>query len=139
MNELLQVALRAIGVVLPGAGFWFWVELHSGVPAGDFGTYLGAMAISMLVAAVWSVIDTWRAPIRKVLIRWAATAFVVGGGIALVSTLMAPGTPPGLDRMTDVVGLLLFHGVPLLVAAGVSVAIAHDQRILRDHRDSRRG
>lgn len=137
MSELLHVALRAIGVVLPGAGVLGVVELRGGAPAGDYGTYLGAMALSLLAAAVWSAIDARRTPTRRVLIRWVATGVVVGGGLGLWSTLTAPGSPPGPDRISEAVWLSLFYGVPLLVAAGLGVAVGAAQNQSRPrHEDA---
>jgi hypothetical protein len=129
MTELLHVALRAIGVVIPAAGVLGMVELRGGAPAGDFGTFLGAMGLSLLAAAVWSAIDARHAPTRRVLIRWVATAVVVGVGLGLATTLMAPGSPPGPERTAEAVSMSMFYGVPLLVAAGLGVAIgaSHDQ------------
>jgi hypothetical protein len=37
--ELLQVALRAVGVVLPGVCVLGIVELRGEIPEGDFGTF----------------------------------------------------------------------------------------------------
>ena len=48
--ELMRVAVRAIGVVLPGAGVLGLVELRGGSPDGDFGQFIGAMALSLLAA-----------------------------------------------------------------------------------------
>jgi hypothetical protein len=124
MTELLNVALRAIGVVLPAAGVLGLVELRGGGPDGDFGTFFGAMGLSMLAAAVWSAIDARRAPISKVLTRWVATAFVVGGGLGLATTLMAPGSPPSPERTAEAVSMALFYAVPLLMAAGLGVGFA---------------
>jgi hypothetical protein len=111
MTELLNVALRAIGVVLPAAGVLGLVELRGGAPDGDFGTFLGAMGFSLLA-------------------RWVAAAFVVGGGLGLATTLMAPGSPPGPERTAEAVSMSMFYGVPLLVAAGLGVAVGTslDQR-----------
>ena len=69
MTELLNVALRAIGVVLPAAGVLGLVELRGGAPDGDFGTFLGAMGFSLLVSALWSALDARRAPTSRVLAR----------------------------------------------------------------------
>jgi hypothetical protein len=128
MTEPLRVALRAIGVVLPGAGMWGLVELGGGAPAGDFGTFFGAMGLSLLAAAVWSVIDARRAWIGRVLARWVATAFVVGCVLGFGLEFMYPSTPPGPERTSMAVISSLFYGVPLLVAAGFGVAVgaAHD-------------
>lgn len=123
MTELLHVALRSIGVVLPAAGVVGLVELLGGAGAGDFSAFLGAMGLSLLACAMWSAIDVRRAPPSRVLTRWVATAFVVGGGLGLATTLVAPGTPPGLERTAEAVSLSLFYGVPLLVAAGLGVAV----------------
>jgi len=130
MTELLNVALRAIGVVLPAAGVLGLVELRGGVPDGDFGTFLGAMGFSLLASALWSAIDARRAPTSRVLARWVAAAFVVGGGLGLATTLMAPGSPPGPERTAEAVSMSMFYGVPLLVAAGLGVAVGTslDQR-----------
>ena len=122
MTELLRVALRAIGVVLPGAALWGFVEVTPGVPSGDFGTFLGAMLLSLLTAAVWSAIDASRAPTGRVLIRWVTIVVVVGGGLGIESTLSAPGGPPS-QRTSEMVWTSLFYCVPLLVAVGLGVAI----------------
>ena len=123
MTELLHVAIRSIGVVLPGAGVVGLVELLGGAGAGDFAAFFGAMLLSLLACAMWSAMDLRRAPRIRVLTRWVATAFVVGGGLALASTLLAPGTPPGPERRAEAVSLSLFYGVPLLVAAGLGVVV----------------
>ena len=122
MSELLNVALRAIGVVVPAAGVLGWVELRGGAPDGDFGTFLGAMGLSLLASSLWAAIDARRDPTLRVLMRWLATAVVVSVGLGLATTLMAPGSPPGPERMAEAVSLSLFYGVPLLVSAGLGVA-----------------
>lgn len=137
MTELLYVALRAIGVVLPGAGVLGLVELRGGAPDGDFGTFLGAMGLSMLAAAVWAAFDAGRAAPGRVILRWVATAAVVGVGLGLATTLMAPGTPPGPERTAEAVSSSLFYGVPLLVSAalgGAAGAAHHQSR--RRHEDT---
>ncbi len=123
MTELLRVALRAMGVVLPGAAMLGVVEMRGGSPDGDFGTFLGAMGLSLIASAVWSAIDARRAPILRVLTRWVATAVVVGCGLGLASTLTAPGSPPGPERVSEAVYTSLFYGLPLLLAAGLGVAV----------------
>ena len=123
MTELLHVALRAVGVVLPAAGVLGLVELRGGAPDGDFATFLGAMGLSLLAAAVWSAIDARRVPTGRVLTRWVATSFVVGGGLGVGTTLATPGSPPGPERTAEAVSMSLFYGVPLLVAAGLGVAV----------------
>lgn len=137
MTELLHVALRAIGVVLPGAGVLGSVELRGGAPDGDFGTFLGAMGLSLLTAAVWAAFDARRASPGRVLLRWVATAVVVGFGLGLATTLMEPGSPAGPERTAEAVWLSLFYGVPLLVSAGLGVAggAAHRQS-RRRHEDT---
>jgi hypothetical protein len=103
-------------------------ELRGGVPDGDYRTFLGAMALSLLTSAAWSAIDARRAPTSRVLIRWLAVAFILGGGLGVGSTLAYPGGPPA-ERAAEAVWLSVFYGVPLLVAAGIGVAIgtAHGQ------------
>ena len=133
MTEPLHVALRAIGVVLPAAGVLGLVELRGGAPDGDFGTFLGAMGLSLLAVAVWAAFDAGRTRTSRVLLRWVATAFVVGAGLGITTTLMAPGSPPGPERMSEAVSLSLFYGVPLLVSAGLGLAVG------AAHRQSRRG
>ena len=138
MTELLRVALRVIGVVLPGVAFFGLVEVTGGVPDGDFGTFLTAMLLSLLTAAVWAAIETSRAPTSRVLIRWFAVAVVVSGGVGGGGTLMAPGSPPGPERISEAVSSSLFFGVPLLVVVGLGVAIgmaaaAQNDRARRRH------
>ena len=128
MTELLHVVLRCVGVVLPAASVWGLVELRGGVPSGDFGTFLGAMALSLLTAAVWSAIDARSAPTIRVTIRWIAVAVVVGVGVALAFTLEAPNSSPGLERAAEVFWSSLFYVVPGLLAVGVGVAIGAEQR-----------
>ena len=137
MTELLKVALRAIGVVLLGAGVLGLVELRGGAPDGDFGTFLGAMGLSLLASAVWAAMDARRAPTRRVLMRWVATAVVVGVGLGLATTLMAPGSPPGPERMAEAVWLATFYGVPLLISAGLGVAGGAAARQTRPERRPR--
>jgi len=120
MTEFLQVVLRAIGVVLPAGAILGVVELLGGAPAGDFGIFLGAMLLSLLAAAVWSAYDTTRTPTIRVLLRWAAIAVLVGGGLGLATTLSAPGGPPS-ERTSEVIWTSMFYGVPLLVAVGLGV------------------
>jgi hypothetical protein len=120
--------LRCVGVVLPAAGVWGFAELRGGVPDGDFGTFLGAMALSLLAAAVWSAIDARSAPTIRVSIRWVAVAVVVGVGVALAFTLEAPNSSPGLERAAEVFWSSLFYVVPALMAVGVGVAIGAEQR-----------
>lgn len=132
MIEILRVPLRAIGVVLPAFGVWGFVELGGGVPEGSFGTFFAALGLSLLAAAVWSGIDARRVPFGRVLVRWVATAFVVGGGLGLGGMLLAPGSPPGPERTAEAITASLFYGVPLLVAAVIGMAVcvtvgaAHD-------------
>jgi hypothetical protein len=97
---VLHVALRAIGVALPAAAVMGVLELRGSVPEGDFGTFLGAMGLSLLAAAVWSAIDARRNQTGRVATLWIATAFVY---YALSGSL--------------------FFTVPLLVAAGLGVAV----------------
>ena len=121
MTELLRVALRAIGVVLPGATLWGFVAVTSGVSSDDAdGTFIGALWLSWLTAAVLAAIDSSRAPGSRVLIRWVAIAVVVGGGLGIVITLFAPG--PRLQLPSDML-YLLFWCVPLLAAGGLGVVI----------------
>ena len=136
MTELLRVALRAIGVVLPAAGVLGLMELRGGAPDGDFGTFLGAMLLSLFAAAVWSAIDAGRAPTSRVLARWVVIAFVVGSGLGLATTLTAPGSPPGPERTAEAVWTSLFYGLPLLVAAGLGVAIGAARDQPRRHKDT---
>ena len=141
MIESMRVALRAIGVVLPGAGVLGLVELRGGSPDGDFGHFIGAMALSLLASALWAAIDALHARIRTVLIRWIVTAFVVGGGLALVTELTAPGSPPGPERAAEAVSLALFYALPLLMAAGLGVAVGGSvgparDRLRRRHEDT---
>jgi hypothetical protein len=123
MTELLRVALRSIGVVLPAAGVVVLVELLGGAGAGDFSAFLGAMGLSLLACAIWSAMDLRRASPSRVLARWVAISFVVGGGLGLATTLMAPGSPAGPERTAEAVSLSLFYGVPLFVAAGLGVVV----------------
>jgi hypothetical protein len=119
MTELLRVALRAIGVVLPGAALWGFVAVTRGVSSDDGD--IGALWLSWLAAAVWAAIDTSRAPASGVLVRWVAVAVVVGGGLGIAITLFAPGPPS--QRTSDVVYPSLFFCVPLLAAVGLGVVI----------------
>ena len=139
MTELLHVAIRSIGVVLPGAGvLWFVEALLGEALAGDFSIFFMVMGLSLLACAKWSARDLRRASPSRVLTRWVATAFVVGGGLGLATTLLAPGTPPGPERRAEAVSLSLFYGVPLLVAAGLGVvvgaAVASTEGKERGHR-----
>jgi len=72
MTELLRVAIRSIGVVLPGAGVLGFVELGGGSHPEDLGAIFGAMGLSLLACAVWSARDARRVPASRVLTRWAA-------------------------------------------------------------------
>ena len=128
VTELLHVVLRCVGVVLPAVAVWGFAELRGGVPSGDFGTFLGAMALSLLAAAVWSAIDARSAPTIRVSIRWVAVAVVVGVGVALALELEAPNSSPGLERAAEVFRSSLFYVVPALMAIGVGVAIGAEQR-----------
>jgi hypothetical protein len=128
VTELLHVVLRCVGVVLPAVAVWGFAELRGGVPSGDFGTFLGAMALSLLAAAVWSAIDARSAPTIRVSIRWVAVAVVVGVGVALAFELEAPNSSPGLERAAEVFWSSLFYVVPALMAIGVGVAIGAEQR-----------
>jgi len=140
MTELLRVALRAIGVVLPAAAILGVVELLGGGPDGDFDIFMGAMLLSLLAVALWAGFDAQRVSTIRVLIRWVAVTVVVGGGLGFVSTLMAPGGPPS-ERTSEAVSLSLFYGVPLLLAAGLGVLLgkastAADERSRRRYGDS---
>ena len=135
MTELLRVALRAIGVVLPGAAVLGLVVLRGGGDPEDFGPFLGAMGLSLLAAAVWSAIDAGRAPVIRVLIRWVAIAFVVGCGLALAQTVLAPGSPPGAARVAEAGETLQFFGVWLLAAAGLGLAMGALRDQPRRHKD----
>jgi len=140
MTELLRVALRVIAVVLPGAALLGLVELLGGAPDGDFGTFIGAMLLSLLAAAVWAAIDATRVSTVRALVRWVAVAFIVGGGLGLGTTLMAPGSPPS-ERTSEVIWTSAFYVVPLLVAVGfgwlLGVAVtAENNRARRKDEDT---
>ena len=139
MTELLRIALRAIGVVLPGVAFFGLVELTTGVPDGDFGTFLTAMFLSLLTATAWTAIDARRAPIGRVLVRWVAITVVVGAGLGIESTLSAPGSPPS-ERTSEMVSTSLFYVVPLLMAVGlgliIGVAAAQSDKARRRYDDA---
>jgi len=120
MTELLRVALRAIGVVLPAAAILGVVELLGGGPDGDFDLFVGAILLSLLAAALWAGFDAQRVSTIRVLIRWVAVTIVVGGALALESTFVAPGGPSS-ERTSEAVSSSLFYGVPLLLAAGLGV------------------
>jgi hypothetical protein len=128
VSELLRIALRGVGVVLPAASVWGFVELRGGVPSGDFGTFLGAMALSLLAAAIWSAIDARRPPTVRVITRWVAVAVVVGAGVALALSLPAPDSSPTLEWTAEVFWSSLFYIVPLLAATAVGVAIGAERR-----------
>jgi len=123
VTELLCIALRAVGVVLPGGVVIGVVELRGGPPEGDFGTYLGAMALSLLAAAVWAGVDSRRTSAGRVVARWSVTAAVVGAGIAGTTTALWPGSPPGAARVEEAVTMSLFYVVPLLAAAVTGAAV----------------
>ena len=125
--ELLQVALRGVGVVLPGVCVLGVVELRGGIPAGDFGTFLGAMAVSLVAAVIWSALDARRTRRVHVITRWVATAVVVGSSLGLASTLSTPGSPAGPERIGEAATLSLFYGVPLGLAAWFGVAIVPER------------
>jgi hypothetical protein len=57
-----------------------------------------------------------------VIIRWLATIVVASAGLGVVVTLMPPASP------SDAVGASVFFLVPLLMAAGVGVAIGAASR-----------
>lgn len=98
IGVLLHIALRAIGVALPAAAVMGVMELTRGVPDGDFATFLGAMGLSLLAAAVWSALDARRAQTSRVVTWWVGTACVYGA-------------------------VSLFFAVPLLVAVGLGVLV----------------
>ena len=127
MRELVRVPLRAIGVVLPGAVVLGVAELRGGAADDGFGTFLGAMALSLLAAAVWSATDARRARPVTALLRWLAVTVVLSATLAVVSTMMAPGSPPGTARVAEAVQLTLFYAVPMLVAVGIGVAAGQDR------------
>jgi hypothetical protein len=52
--ELLNVGVRCVGVVLPGAALLGIAELRGGSQDDGFGTFLGAMALSLLAALLWA-------------------------------------------------------------------------------------
>ena len=107
--------------MLPGAALWGFVAVTRGVSSDDAdGTFIGALWLSWLTAAVWAAIDTSRAPGSGVLIRRAAIAVVVGADLGIVITLSAPG--PSL-RTSEIVYLSLFWCVPLVAAVGLGVVI----------------
>ena len=117
LRSVLSVSCSP-GVVVLGI-----VELRGGVPEGDFGTLLGAMAVCLLAAVAWSAMDVRQAPTARVITRWVATAVVVGASLGVASTLSAPGSPAGPERIGEAMTPSLFYGIPLLVAAGFVVAI----------------
>ena len=120
MTELLRIALCAIGVVLPGAALWGFVAVTGCVSSDDAnGTFLGALWLPWLSAAVWPRSTRRVSPGSGVLIRWVAIAVVVGGGLGIAITLFAPGLPA---LQTYVYSLLIFC-VPLLAAGGLGVVI----------------
>lgn len=122
MIELLRAALRAIGVVCPAGVVLAMVEWWGGYPDdGGFGTFFGAMALSLLAGATWAGLDARRGVTTRVAIRWVATTALVAGGLSLASTLLAPSGPPE-ERAAEMVSTAMFYGVPLLVAVGLGLA-----------------
>jgi hypothetical protein len=83
---------------------------------------MGAMLLSLVAAALWSGSDAMRASIGRVLVRWVAVILIVGGGLGIASTLLAPGSPPS-ERTSEMVGMSLFYCVPLLVVVGLGVVV----------------
>ena len=132
-SPLVRVALRAIGVVLPGAGVLVLVALRGAVPDDDFGQFMGAMALSLLAAALWAALDTLHTRLGTVLIRWIVVAFVVGGGLALATELIAPCCTAG-----ESVSLALFYAMPLLWAAALGVGVGVGVGAVRDRLGRRR-
>ena len=126
-SSLVRVALRAIGVVLPGAGVLVLVALRGGAPDGDFGQFLGAMALSLLASALWAALDSLHARLGTVLIRWIVVALGVGGGLALATDLMDPCCTAG-----ESVSLALFYAMPLMFAAVLGVAVGVGVGAVRD-------
>ena len=123
--ELLRVALRSIGVVCPAAGVLGIVGLRGGgADDGGFGTFLGAMVLSLLAAAAWSAFDARRGLTARVAIRWVATTVLISGGLSLWERVGVPDT--------EFVSTALSYSVPMLVAVGLgwaaAVGAAREQR-----------
>jgi hypothetical protein len=117
VTELLRVPLRAVGVGLPAIVLLGIDELRGGGQDDGYGVFLGAMALTLLAAALWSAVDAHRAPFARVIIRWIATAVVASAGLGISATMMPPASP------SEAVGTSVFFLVPLLMATGVGVAI----------------
>ena len=54
---------RTAVIAVPGAAVLGVHRLPGGPPEDDFGTFLGAMALSLLAAATWSAVDTVTSPL----------------------------------------------------------------------------
>jgi hypothetical protein len=122
VTELLRVALRAVGVGLPAIVLLGIDELRGGGQDDGYGVFLGAMALTLLAAALWSAVDAHRTPFARVIIRWVATAVVASAGLGISATMMPPASP------SEAVGTSVFFLVPLLMATGVGVAIGAASR-----------
>ena len=120
MTELVHMPLRVFGVVLPGTAVLGLDELRGQPQEDGFGLFLGAMALSLLAAGMWSARDARVTGAARVLVRWAVVTIVVGAGIGVVGTLVAPGSPPE-ERTSEMVSLSLFFAVPLLVVVGLGL------------------
>jgi len=125
VTELLRVPLRAVGVALPAIVVLGVDALRGGGQDDGYGAFLGAMALTLLAAALWSGVDAHRTPSARVIIRRVAAVVVASVGLGIVLTMIPPASP------SDAVGASVFFLVPLLMAAFVGVAIGAASRSAR--------
>jgi|SRR5687767_9836668 hypothetical protein len=122
VTELLRIVLRVVGMLLPGAAVLVVDELRGGGPDGDFGTFLGAMALSFLVTAGLAGSDAASSPVGRVVLRWVVAAVVLGVGLGVTTTVLWPGGPTGAARVGEALTMSLFYLLPLLLAVGIGLA-----------------
>lgn len=127
MVEIVRVLVRVVAVIAATAVVPSLVALRGGPPDGDFTTWMTAFLLGLATCAVWSGRDARRSSLARASARWLAVALVVGGGTGILSTALAPGSPPD-ERVGEALSFSTFLTLPLLAAAAVGLAVGSARR-----------
>ena len=94
---------------------------------GDFFTFMAAMALAMLLAAVWSRLDSRRMTPSRVVLTWVVVAVASGLVLGIGGTLLAPGSPTS-ERVAEAVSSTSFYTIPLGLAALLGLGVGMSSR-----------
>ena len=93
---------------------------------GDFFAFMAAMALAMLLTAVWAGLDGRRmTPASTAVHTWVAVPVISGVLLGIGGTLLAPGSP---ERVAEAVSSSLFYTVPLVLAALLGLGVGMSSR-----------